>query len=70
MCAVLCFSQCKCKRWSHNQWIFTGSLGHADDLRSVAPNSVSLKKQAEMVKSRSLKNSLTLTQIHYSQCPQ
>ena len=30
--------------------IYTGSLGHADDLRSITPNLVSLQKQAEIVK--------------------
>ena len=40
--------------------IYTGSLGHADDLRSVTPNLHSLQKQAEIVKSFTVKNSLTL----------
>ena len=40
--------------------IYTGSLGHADDLRSVTPNLHSLQKQAEIVKSFTEKNSRTL----------
>ena len=40
--------------------IYTGSLGHADDLRSVTPNLHSFQKQAEIVKSFTEKNSLTL----------
>ena len=40
--------------------IYTGSLGHADDLRSITPNLVSLQKQAEIVKAFTEKNSLTL----------
>ena len=40
--------------------IYSGSLGHADDLRSVTPNLHSLQKQAEIVKSFTVKNSLTL----------
>ena len=40
--------------------IYTGSLGHADDLRSITSNLVSLQKQAEIVKAFTEKNSLTL----------
>ena len=40
--------------------IYTGSLGHADDLRSITPNLASIQKQANIVKSFTESNGLKL----------
>ena len=42
--------------------MYAGSLCHADDLRSVTSNLQSLEKQAEIVKSFTERNSLTLNE--------
>ena len=40
--------------------IYVGSLGHADDLRSVTPSLLSLEKQVDIIQSFNQANSLTL----------
>jgi hypothetical protein len=40
--------------------VYTGSFGHADDVRSVAADLMSIKKQASIVKSFAELNLLTL----------
>ena len=42
--------------------IYTGSFGHADDIRSVTPNLISLQKQADIVRSFTERYSLTLNE--------